>query len=67
MYSQGTPVNGLEAKAVNTSGAGGLASVFQGEVCACHCYMTISVYVSFKYLELKFLFLDIKTKGQRKR
>lgn len=61
MYSHGTRVDAVHGKAVNTSGPSSLMSVFQGDVCACHCCMKISLYDFFEYLDLKF-FLATKTK-----
>lgn len=61
MYSHGTRVDAAHKKAVNTSGPSSLMSVFQGEVCACHFCMKISLYDFCEYLDLKF-FLATKTK-----
>lgn len=61
MYSHGTGVDAVHEEAGNTSGPSSLMSVFQGEVCACHCCMKISSYDVFEYLDLK-CFLATKTK-----
>jgi hypothetical protein len=68
MYSHGTRGNGSEEKAVNTSGASSLVCVFQGEICACHCYMKISLYKFFKYLLiLSSYFWALKQNDKKKR
>lgn len=67
MYSHGTRVDAVHEKAVNTSGPSSLMSVLQGDVCACHCCMKISLYDFFEYLNLKFFLAPLRQNDEKKR